>query len=376
MNAMADIPFYTLRGMIDQYRDRFQEAFACELAAGELILGESVKKFEREFAEMLGVNEVIGVSNGLDALTLALHALEIGAGDEVILPTNSFIATALAVSSVGAKPVLVDCGLDHLIDPGHVTSAITDRTKAMIPVHLTGHPAEMNQLIDTAERYGLSIVEDAAQAHGASYHGSFCGTLGHLGCFSFYPTKNLGALGDGGAIACSDRRTAARVRRLANYGKQDRDTHVERGNNNRLDSIQAAFLRVTLPDLPYQNCKRAELAARYLRELSDCPGLSTPIVQAGCEPVWHLFIVRHSKRDALRQALMVDGINTLIHYRIPIHLQPAYSGLGHGPGDFPTAEMLADTMVSLPFHPWLSEGEVCRITGSVRRFCEREARDE
>lgn len=369
MATTTRIPFFSLKGMVAEYRHDFMAAFSQELDAGQFILGKSVKDFEDEFARLVGVTEAVGVSNGLDALSLSLAALDIGAGDEVVVPANSFIATALAVSSVGAKPVLVDCRLDHLIDPGLVEKAITSRTKAIIPVHLTGHPAAMDAILSLSQRCNLAVIEDAAQAHGSRYQGSYCGALGRLGCFSFYPTKNLGALGDGGMVTCHDKSLAQRIRRLANYGKQDRDTHLERGSNKRLDSLQAAFLRVLLSDLADKNRKRVELAKRYLHNLAACPGLSLPITHNECDPVWHLFIVRHPERDKLREALAANGVETLIHYSIPIHLQPAYKDLGYMPGDFPVAEELANTMLSLPFHPWLDDGEVSHIFGLVQRFC-------
>jgi dTDP-4-amino-4,6-dideoxygalactose transaminase len=374
MATITHIPFLSLRGMVAEYRNNFTNAFSAELDAGEFIQGNSVKEFEGEFATMLGVDEAIGVSNGLDALSLSLAALDIGGGDEVIVPTNSFIATALAVSSVGAKPVLVDCGLDHLIDPELASAAITSRTKAIIPVHLTGHPAAMDAILHLGERHNLAVIEDAAQAHGSRYQGIYCGALGQVGCFSFYPTKNLGALGDGGMVTCHDKSLARRIRRLANYGKQDRDTYIERGSNKRLDSLQAAFLRVLLSDLSNKNAKRTELSKHYWRSLAACSGLSLPIAHDGCDPVWHLYIVRHPNRDKLREALAADGVETLIHYRIPIHLQPAYRDLGYMAGDFPVAEKLANTMLSLPFHPWLDDAEISHIFESVHRFCEASCR--
>ncbi len=370
MGPITHIPFLSLKGMVSEYRNKFIKAFSAELDVSEFILGNSVKEFEGEFATLLGVNEAIGVSNGLDALSLSLAALDIGTGDEVIVPTNSFIATALAVSAVGAKPVLVDCGLDHLIDTELAGAAITSRTKAIIPVHLTGQAAAMEDMLRLGQRHNLAIIEDAAQAHGARYHGKYCGALGRVGCFSFYPTKNLGALGDGGMVTCNDKILAQRIRCLANYGTQNRDTHIELGSNKRLDSLQAAFLRVSLSDLTNKNLKRAELAKRYFNSLAACPDLSLPITHDGCEPVWHLYIVRHPDRDGLRKALAADGVNTLIHYPIPIHLQPAYRDLGYQVGDFPVAEKLANTMLSLPFHPWLNEREVSHILESVQRFCD------
>ncbi len=370
METIPRIPFLSLKGMVAEYRHEFMAALSSQLDAGEFVLGSSVNLIETEFANLLGVSEAIGVSNGLDALALALAALDIGVGDEVIVPTNSFIATALAVSAVGAKPVLVDCGLDHLIDPKLTRASISSRTKAIIPVHLTGQPAAMDEILRLGQQHNVAIIEDAAQAHGARYHGNYCGTLGQLGCFSFYPTKNLGALGDAGMITCHDKGLAQRIRRLANYGKKDRDTHIERGGNKRLDSLQAAFLRVSLSDLADKNLKRAELAKRYSSVLAACPGLSLPVTHDGRDHVWHLYVVRHEDRDDLRKVLAANGIDTLIHYRIPIHLQPAYRDLGHRQGDFPVAEALAETMVSLPFHPWLNEREVSSILEVVQRFCD------
>ena len=369
MTAGICVPFLSLSGMVSEYRTDFMAALSRELDAKSFVLGQSVRDLEDEFSSILGVKEAIGVSNGLDALTLALAALDIGTGDEVIVPTNSFIATALAVSAVGAKPVLVDCGSDHLISIKAASAAINSRTKAVIPVHLFGHPAAMSEILHLGERNNLSIVEDSAQAHGALHRGRHCGTMGQLGCFSFYPTKNLGALGDAGMITCHDKRLADRIRRLANYGKQDRDTHVERGGNKRLDSLQAAFLRVPLKDLDKRTLRRAAMVNVYKERLASCPDLTLPETRPGCLPAWHLFVIRHPRRDALREALAADGIETLIHYAIPIHLQPAYRDLGYHPGDCPTAESLAETMLSLPFHPWLNEEEVSAVVCSVQAFC-------
>jgi dTDP-4-amino-4,6-dideoxygalactose transaminase len=309
------------------------------------------------------------VGNGLDALRLALSALGIGAGDEVVLPANTYIATALAVSEVGADVVLVDCDPQtYNIDPEAIEPVLTERTKAILPVHFAGQAAHMGPILELAERYGLSVVEDAAQAHGARYEGRACGSLGDVGCFSFYPGKNLGAYGDAGLLTTRDEAIAQQVRRIRNYGEQRKYEHVVKGVNSRLDGVQAAFLSVKLRHLPAWNAARLRHAEAYAAALS---GVGDLVVQE-CPPyathVFHLFIVETGHRDSLRDHLAAAGIQTGIHYPTPIHLQEAYSDLGLGAGAFPVSERLAGRMLSLPMFPELTTDQLGTIVDAIRAF--------
>jgi len=362
------VPFVDLASQARELAPELRPVLDEALAGGDFILGRAVERFEDEFAAWLGSRHAVGVGNGLDALRLSLLALGIGPGDEVILPANTFIATAFAVSATGAVPVLVDC-LEHgqQIDPGHVAAAITPRTRAMIPVHLHGHPADMDRLLRIAADHGLAVVEDAAQAHGARLGGRACGTFGHAGCFSFYPAKNLGAFGDGGMVVTDDADLAARLRQLRNYGQRDKNEHVAMGTNSRLDSIQAAVLRVKLRHLDDWNRRRVAHAASYDRLLQDA-GVGLPATLPGAEPVFHLYVVRSSRRDALREHLQKAGIQTGIHYPVPIHLQPAYAALGHGRGAFPVSERLAGEILSLPMFPELDDERIRLVASAVRSF--------
>lgn len=362
------VPFLDLRREIRSVETSLLEAVKASLADADFILGAAVTAFERRFAEFVGSRYAIGVSNGLDALALALAAADIGAGDEVIVPANSFIASALAVSAVGARPVLVDCGDDLLIDPRAARAAITSRTKAIMPVHLTGQAADMDQLGRLSEEHDLLLIEDAAQAHGARYRGRTCGSIGEIGCFSFYPSKNLGALGDAGMVTTDNPRIAERVRCLANYGKGSKYEHVELGHNCRLDTLQAALLAAKLDRVADWNAERRRLAARYLALLSGNDGVGLPVVHDDREHIWHLFVVTHPDRDALRAHLTARGVDTLVHYPIPIHLQRAYRDLGYQRGAFPVAERLASECVSLPLYAFLSEDELEYVVESIRGF--------
>jgi dTDP-4-amino-4,6-dideoxygalactose transaminase len=307
----------------------------------------------------VGVEHAVGVSSGLDALRLALMAVEIGLGDEVILPANSYIATALAVSSVGAHPVLVDCDpFTYNIDVSRIEPAITSRTRAIIPVHLTGQSTDMDPILEIAARRGLRIIEDAAQAHGTLYRGLPCGSIGDFGCFSFYPGKNLGAYGDGGLITTNDGALAERVRCLRNYGQRRKYEHVEKGLNARLDALQAAILSVKLKHLNEWNEARRRHAHSYTLRLSGIPNLKIQQLNSFSSHIYHLFVVETPERDGLQQYLESHGIQTGIHYPTPIHLQPAYGDLGHVPGDFPVSERLGAQMLSLPMFPELTEEQI------------------
>jgi dTDP-3-amino-3,4,6-trideoxy-alpha-D-glucose transaminase len=365
---MVAVPFVDLAA---QYRDLAHEmrpALDDVLGSTHFILGETVSCFEQEFAAWLGAKHAVGVGTGLDALRLALLGSGIGTGDEVIIPANTFIATAFAVSAVGARPVPVDCLEEtHQIDPSRIPAAITSRTKAIIPVHLYGHPADMDRIGPIARSHGLAVIEDAAQAHGARLHGRACGTFGQAGCFSFYPAKNLGAYGDGGCVVTDDAALAERLRRLRNYGQQAKNEHVLVGGNSRLDSMQAAVLRVKLRHLDAWNARRAAHAARYAALLPG-DGLVLPTTQPGATHVFHLFVLRTRAREALRAHLEQAGIETGVHYPVPPHLQPAYAGLGYGPGSFPVAERLAREVMSLPMFPELTEDQLQRVASAIRSF--------
>ncbi|MGZ3272164.1 MAG: DegT/DnrJ/EryC1/StrS family aminotransferase [Caulobacteraceae bacterium] len=337
--------------------------------SGRLIGGPEVESFEARFANYCGGGEMVGLGNGLDALTIALKAWGVGPGDEVIVPAHTFIATALAVDEVGAAPVLVDVEADTgLIDLERTAAAIGPRTRAIIPVHLYGHPVDMDGLMALAKDRGIKVLEDACQAHGARYKGRRCGVLGDAAAFSFYPTKNLGALGDGGALVTTDVATAERVRMLANYGSRQKYRHELAGRNSRLDPLQAAVLDVKLDHLDVWNARRSELALRYLMRLSGLRGLELPAVRAWAEPVWHVYPVRvPGRRDELAAFLAEHGVGTNIHYPIPVHLQPCYEGRWRE-GDFPVAERLAGSLLSLPLDPFHTDAEIAQVIARIREF--------
>jgi dTDP-4-amino-4,6-dideoxygalactose transaminase len=363
------VPFFDAVAQQRAVMAETQVAIQDVLDEARFILGPQVGEFERAFAELIGVGHAVGVSSGLDALRLALTALDVGAGDEVILPANTYIATALAVSAVGARPVLVDCDpRTYLIDCGQIGAAVTPRTRAIIPVHLTGQAADMDAVLDLAGAHGLQVVEDAAQAHGATYRGRSCGAMGTLGCFSFYPSKNLGACGDAGIVTTGDGRLADRVRRLRNYGEEAKYHHVEQGTNARLDTLQAAVLSVRLRRLAAWNQARNRHAERYRRLLAGVGDLAFQQQAPGSDHVYHLFVVETGRRDELRRHLHDAGVQTGVHYPVPIHLQRAYEDLGHKPGDFPNAERLAARMLSLPMFPELRPEQLAYVADQVRRF--------
>jgi dTDP-4-amino-4,6-dideoxygalactose transaminase len=334
------------------------------------VLGEEVAQFEQAYSQFSGVAHTVGVGNGLEALTLALRALGIGPGDEVLVPSNTYIATWLAVTHVGATPVPVepDPATSNL-DPARLAAARTRRTRAILPVHLYGQPCRMPEILAFAARHGLTVVEDNAQAHGATFAGQLTGSFGAVNATSFYPTKNLGALGDAGAVTTNDAALAGQLRRLRSYGAAQKNHHELPGYNSRLDELQAAVLRVKLHYLPTWTAQRRQLAAWYTACLAGTPGLRLPAVAAGAAPVWHLYVVHMARRDALRQHLAAQGIETLVHYPVPPHLQPAYAPLGWPAGSLPIAENLAATCLSLPLWPGMTEGMVAAVAGAVRVFC-------
>lgn len=367
--TLKSIPFVDLQAQHSSIELDLRSAIDEVLFNCNFILGKQVQDFECEFASFVGVRHAVGVSTGLDAIRLILQALEIGPGDEVILPANTFIATAFAVSAVGARPVLVDCDRHtYNVDVSSIESAISTRTKAILPVHLTGQAADMDPILEIAERHGVAVVEDAAQAHGAEYRGRRCGSLGVASAFSFYPAKNLGAAGDGGLVATNDEKLAARIRRLRNYGEVEKYKHLDKGSNARLDTLQAAILRVKLPHLRKWNERRAAHAERYYALLNGIEGLSFQARLPGTLHVYHLFIVETIMRDELRNYLSSRGIQTGVHYPVPIHLQPAYLDLGYKRGAFPNSEKLASRMLSLPMFAELTADNVEYVCEHIRTF--------
>ena len=360
------VPFLELKPAYEELRAGFDAAYQRVMDSGWYLLGVEMKAFESEFAKYCEAKHCVAVGNGLDALHLILRAYNIGAGDEVIVPTNTFIATWLAVSYAGATPVPVEPDPRTFnIDPNRIEAAITPKTKAIMPVHLYGQPADTDPIMDIARRHGLKVIEDNAQAQGARYKGRRTGSLGDAAGNSFYPGKNLGAFSDAGAVTTNDAQLADRVRTLRNYGSKEKYYYEIKGFNSRLDELQAAFLQVKLKKLDAWNARRRGIAARYLAELDKVPNLTLPLVPDWAEPVWHLFVVRHPKRDALQQKLAAADIGTLIHYPVPPHLSGAYADGKWTRGTFPVAEELADTVLSLPMGPHLSNEQTRFVTAEV-----------
>jgi dTDP-3-amino-3,4,6-trideoxy-alpha-D-glucose transaminase len=363
------IPFLDLHAPYRELQEEMDAACRRVLASGWYVLGAEVEAFEAEFAGYCGVRHCVTVGNGLDALTLILRGCGIGPGDEVIVPAHTFIATWLAVSAAGAVPVAVD--VDERtgnLDAAQAADAITPRTAALLPVHLYGQPADMEALGAVARRHGLKLIEDAAQAHGARCHGRRAGSLGDAAGFSFYPAKNLGALGDGGAITTNDDALAARVRLLRNYGSTVKYSHETQGVNSRLDELQAALLHVKLRHLDEWNARRAALAARYRDALAGLPGLELPVVPEWAEPAWHLFVVRHGRREDLQRHLSRAGISSMIHYPVPPHLSGAYRAGGWRGKGLAAALRWAGECLSLPLGPHLAPDDVDQVAAAVARF--------
>lgn len=363
------IPFLDLKAAYQELKDELGSAAQRVLSSGWYILGDEVGAFEQEFAAYCGAGHCIGVGNGLEALHLILRGYGVGPGDEVIVPANTYIATWLAVSYTGAKPVPVEpdqrtCNLD----PERIARAISPRTRAIMAVHLYGQPADMESIMAVARAHDLKVIEDAAQAHGARYKGQPVGSIGDAAGFSFYPGKNLGALGDGGAVTTNDGALADRVRVLRNYGSRIKYENEVQGFNSRLDALQAAFLHVKLAHLDEWNERRKRIARRYREGLSEISELTLPFVAEGTDPVWHLFVLRHPGRDLFRQYLTDTGIETLIHYPVPPHLSVAYRQAGLKEGDFPVAERLAKTVLSLPIGPHLDSSSQEEIISRVNDF--------
>ncbi len=353
------IPFNDLLSPNAELQTEIDAAALRVLHSGWYILGTEVSAFEAEFAAYHGVDHAVGVASGTDAIELALRAAGIGAGDEVITVAHTAVPTVCAVERAGAIPVLVDVEPDtYTMDAAAARAAITPRTRAILPVHLYGQPADMLALSVLAREQGLLLIEDCAQAHGARLNGQLVGTFGDLAAFSFYPTKNLGAVGDGGAVITNDAGYADKLRRLRNYGQVSRYQFETRGVNSRLDELQAAVLRVKLPHLDEQNAIRRELARRYDTALADQAAVITPHVRADAEPVYHLYVIRAQARDALMQRLGDQGVQTLIHYAVPVHLQAAYADLGCQRGDLPVTERICAEILSLPLHAGLRVEQV------------------
>ena len=363
---MKEIPFLDLKALNLELKEGLDAAYHRVIKSGWYILGPELESFEAEFAQYCEVKHCIGVGNGLEALHLLLKAYDIGTGDEVIVPSNTFIATWLAVTECGATPIPVDPSIaTHNIDPAMVANAITSRTKAIIPVHLYGQPADMDPIKVIADRYGLVVIEDAAQAHGARYKNRRTGSLGDSAATSFYPGKNLGALGDGGAILTNDTEIAKKVKKLRNYGSEMKYRHVLSGCNSRLDEMQAAFLREKLSVLDEWNARRKTVANQYSKLMASS-NIVLPHVPEYAEPVWHLYVIRSKQRDALKAQLQKNGISTIIHYPVPPHQQACYQEYRFH--NLPVAVLLAGEILSLPMSPSLNTEEIKSVAQAIVAF--------
>lgn len=363
-----NIDFVSFKPMENELDSELRAAFERVYTKSWYIEGEEDKKFEEAFAKFCDVNYCVGVGNGLDALMLALKAMNIGDGDEVIVPSNTYIATALAVTYVGAKPVLVEPDIRTFnIDPTKIERAINDKTKAIMPVHLYGQPCDMDPIMLIAKKYSLRIIEDCAQAHGARYKGKVIGSFGDAAGFSFYPGKNLGALGDAGATVSNDLNIISKVRALGNYGSDYKYHHIYQGNNSRLDELQAAFLSVKLSILNKMNEERRKIANMYLEGINN-KLINLPYVPDYAEPVWHIFGIRCNRREELEKHLNEAGIRTNKHYPIPIHLQECYKSLGYKKGDFPVAEEISNTELSLPMYYGMTNEEIQYVVNTINEF--------
>jgi dTDP-4-amino-4,6-dideoxygalactose transaminase len=371
MNHAPIIPIVDLKAQYDRIRGEVQAAVARVLESTAFINGEDCALFEQEFAAYCGAAHACGVANGTDALTLALRAYGIGPGDEVVTVANTFIATGEAILLNGARPVFIDVDpVTYTMDPAQVEKAITARTKLILPVHLYGHPANMKPILGVADRHGLRVLEDAAQAHGAEIEGRRAGALGHAACFSFYPGKNLGAYGDAGMVVSNDADFVARVRQIANHGGgTNKYDNVVLGTNSRLDTLQAAVLRVKLRHLDRWNRERRERASAYTKALADTPSVTLPRERPLTRSAWHLYTLRAANRDGLQAHLKGRGIATAVHYPRPIHLQPAMAAAGGRPGMLPVSEALSREVLSVPLYPELPLEAIERIAAEVRSFC-------
>lgn len=366
MNESEPVLFLNLKTVYHASQADIDAALLRVAKSGWYLLGQELATFEADYAAYCSVRHCAGVSNGLNALQLALLALDVGPGDEVIVPSNTNIATWLAVSQCGARPVPVEpIETTYNLDPVRIEVAITSRTKVILPVHLYGQPVDIDPIREIASRHGLKVLDDCAQAHAAAYKGRKVGNLADISAWSFYPTKNLGAFGDGGAITTDDAALDDAIRVLRNYGLRGKNHNEVKGFNSRLDDIQAAVLAAKLRYLDTATAQRRAIAARYLLGLADLP-IRLPFVPKWADPAWHLFVIRHPNRDVLQKRLDKLGIGTLIHYPIPPHLQPAYAELGYSRGDFPIAEAIHREVLSLPIWPGMSDAQVERVIAAVR----------
>lgn len=365
---MLEIPIIDLNKQYESIRPELDGAIARVLQKGSFILGEEVAAFEREFAEFCGASNAVGVASGTEALQLALMACGVGENDEVIAPAHTAVATIAAIEATGAHPRLVDIDIArYTLDPDLLQQVVTQRTRAIIPVHLYGCPADMRSILEFTKQKNIFVVEDCSQAHGASYENSKAGSLGEISAFSFYPTKNLGAFGDGGSVVTNAPALAERVRLLRQYGWKEHYISSIKGINSRLDELQAAILRVKLNYLDRWNARRRELADMYFELLADTE-LVLPLQSEDSKHVFHQFVIRHPQRDALRAFLKEQGIQTLIHYPVPVHLQPAYANLGYLIGSFPNTEMASGEILSLPLYPELNEQQIVLICEKIKAF--------
>lgn len=362
------IPLVDLKAQYTQIKPEIDAAMQEVVESAAFILGPAVSRFEQAFAAYCGAQHCVATSNGTAALTIALKALGVGRGDEVIVPAMTFIASAAAVHEAGATPVLADVDpLTYTLDPAGAGRAITSRTRAIMPVHLYGQPADLDPLLALCRQHDLFLIEDAAQAHGARYKGRRVGGIGQAAGFSFYPGKNLGAYGDAGGLTTDDPRLAARARQLRDHGRLDKYQHEFTGTNDRMDSLQGAILGAKLPHLDSWNEARRRLAARYTALLADLD-VVTPVVAPDVEPVWHLYVIRVADRDRVLAGLNARGIGAGVHYPIPLHLQPALRHLGYARGDFPVAEALGDQALSLPIYPELTEAQQDLVVETLREL--------
>ncbi|MCI0396264.1 MAG: DegT/DnrJ/EryC1/StrS family aminotransferase [Chloroflexi bacterium] len=363
-----NIPFLNLQAEYYQHQEEIDEAIRRVLHSGRYILGQEVARFEEEFAAFCGTTHGVGVASGTDALLLALRALDVGPGDEVITVSHTAVATVAAIELSGARPLLVDVDpATCTLDPALLAAAITPRTRAVVPVHLYGQPADMAPILAIAQQHHLAVVEDCAQAHGASYQGRPVGSLGDVATFSFYPTKNLGAIGDGGIVVTNKAGIAGRLGLLRQYGWRERYVSALAGYNSRLDELQAAILRVRLRHLPAANDIRRRLAQAYHDQLADLP-VQLPYERPGSRHVYHLYVVQSDRRDALAAHLAGQGIGTAVHYPVPVHVQPAYHRLGYDPGHLPVTEQLAGRILSLPLYPSMPAGHLETVVAAIRHF--------
>lgn len=366
------VPFLSFDAMNDAFKEEAKATFERFFDSKWYVLGEMTKQFELDYAAFNQTQFAIGISNGLDALQIALRVLGVGEGDEVIVPSNTYIATALAVSYVGATPIFVEPNpKTYNIDPQRISEAISPKTKAIMPVHLYGQSCEMDAIMSIAKKHGLWVIEDNAQAHGAAYNGKLTGSFGELNATSFYPSKNVGALGEAGAITCDNAELAQKVKAIRNYGSQQRYYNEIKGFNARIDELQAGLLSIKLKHIARWTAERQQIAAWYRTALADCQTVQLHQIAEGATHVYHLFVICHPQRDELQQFLQEKGIGTVIHYPIPPHLQQAYQDLGYKKGDFPIAEQIADTILSLPLFIGMSKTQVEYVANCIKEFEQR-----